>query len=366
MDGARADRDAGLRLAAVHLHRVRADVLPQGVARFLFVPMAEAVMFAMICSFILSRTLVPTMANYLLRTHAPHTDMHGIDGPLPPSRNPLVRFQRGFEARLRARSARLSRAARRWRCAHRARVRDRLSRLRARLVRAGAVSRPRFLPVGRRRPDPDACARAGRHARRGDAPTSSPTSRRRSARSFRPSELGTHGRQYRPAGQRHQHDLQQYRHHRHAGRRHPDHAQRRTTGRPRTMCATLREELPTRFPGTTFSFLPADIISQILNFGAPAPIDLQVRGPESRRRTTTTRKQLLRRLRHVPGLADARIQQSLEQPGLRRRCRPHARRNMSASPSATSPTAWSSISPAAARSRRPTGSIPTTACPTRS
>ena len=70
-----------------------------GVARFLFVPMAEAVMAAMICSFILSRTLVPTMANYLLRKHAPHTDMHGLDGPLPPSRNPLVRFQRGFEAR---------------------------------------------------------------------------------------------------------------------------------------------------------------------------------------------------------------------------------------------------------------------------
>src|ERR1700756_1810341 len=68
-----------------------------GVARFLFVPMAEAVMAAMVCSFILSRTLVPTMANYLLHPHAPHTDEHGLDGPLPPSRNPLVRFQRGFE-----------------------------------------------------------------------------------------------------------------------------------------------------------------------------------------------------------------------------------------------------------------------------
>ena len=42
----------------------------------------------------------------------------------------------------------------------------------------------------------------------------------------------------------------------------------------------LREELPARFPGVTFSFLPADIVSQILNFGAPAPIDLQIRGPE--------------------------------------------------------------------------------------
>ena len=79
----------------------------QGVARFLFVPMAEAVMFAMVCSFILSRTLVPTMANYLLQPHA--HDMHG-DGA-PPSRNPLVRFQRGFEARFERFRARLSRAA---------------------------------------------------------------------------------------------------------------------------------------------------------------------------------------------------------------------------------------------------------------
>src|SRR3977135_2069011 len=66
-----------------------------GVARFLFVPMAEAVMFAMIWSFILSRTLVPTMANYLLKAHVHHAEG---EGP-PPTRNPLVKFQRGFEAR---------------------------------------------------------------------------------------------------------------------------------------------------------------------------------------------------------------------------------------------------------------------------
>src|SRR5947208_2112523 len=65
----------------------------QGVARFLFVPMAEAVMFAMIWSFILSRTLVPTMAKYLLQPHVHH------EGGPPPTRNPLVCFQRAFEAR---------------------------------------------------------------------------------------------------------------------------------------------------------------------------------------------------------------------------------------------------------------------------
>src|SRR5260370_31247036 len=76
----------------------------------------------------------------------------------------------------------------------------------------------------------------------------------------------------------------------------------------------LREELPTRFPGTPFSFLPAAIISQILNFGAPAPIDLQVRGPNLAANFAYA-QDLLRRLRHIPGLVDARIQQSLKSPG---------------------------------------------------
>src|ERR1700688_2481802 len=70
-----------------------------GVPRFLFVPLAEDVMSAMVWSFILSRTLVPTMAKYMLRKHEAHTDAHGAETPPPRSRNPLVRFQRGFEAR---------------------------------------------------------------------------------------------------------------------------------------------------------------------------------------------------------------------------------------------------------------------------
>src|SRR5207245_565389 len=70
----------------------------QGVARFLFVPLAEAVIFAMIFSFILSRTLVPTMAKYLLRRHVPRTEENGTH-PTPPPRNPLVRLQRSFEER---------------------------------------------------------------------------------------------------------------------------------------------------------------------------------------------------------------------------------------------------------------------------
>jgi multidrug efflux pump subunit AcrB len=71
----------------------------EGVSRFLFVPMALSVMLAMAFSFILSRTLVPTMAKYLLKPHAPHTDMHGNSNSLPRTRNPIMRFQRSFEIR---------------------------------------------------------------------------------------------------------------------------------------------------------------------------------------------------------------------------------------------------------------------------
>ena len=117
----------------------------QGVARFLFVPMAEAVMFAMIWSFILSRTLVPTMAKYLLQPHVHH------EGGPPPSRNPLVRFQRGFEARferIRAGYRDLLALA----LAHRPVFVDRLPRLR-RACRScwcrssAATSSPRSMPA---------------------------------------------------------------------------------------------------------------------------------------------------------------------------------------------------------------------------
>jgi multidrug efflux pump subunit AcrB len=75
----------------------------------------------------------------------------------------------------------------------------------------------------------------------------------------------------------------------------------------------LREELPRRFPGLTFSFLPADIVSQILNFGAPSPIDLQIRG-SSLEANFAYGRELLAQIRHVPGVADAHIQQSSAAP----------------------------------------------------
>jgi multidrug efflux pump subunit AcrB len=77
----------------------------------------------------------------------------------------------------------------------------------------------------------------------------------------------------------------------------------------------LRELLPQQYPGTTFSFLPADIISQILNFGLPAPIDIKVTGPNIEANMAHAQV-LLREIRKVLGVADARIQQAYNYPQL--------------------------------------------------
>jgi len=282
-----------------------------GVPRFLFVPLAEAVMSAMVWSFILSRTLVPTMAKYMLRKHAPHADSHGGDGALPPTRNPLVRFQRGFEARFES-----------FRLTYR--------ELLATALRHRTVFTVLFLAfivgsfalapyLGR---DFFPSVDGGRILMHARAPVG--TRVEETARLFAdiekvirqtipPNELeslvdnigmsvssinmtynntGTIGSQ--------DGDIQ-------IGLS-EDH---RPTA---SYVRTLREVLPARFSGMTFSFLPADIISQILNFGAPAPIEVQIRGPKLEENLAYA-QYLLRRLRHVPGLVDARINQSLSEPG---------------------------------------------------
>ena len=75
----------------------------------------------------------------------------------------------------------------------------------------------------------------------------------------------------------------------------------------------LREVLPDAFPDTVFSFPPADIVSQILNFGAPAPIDIQIRGNNLAANFEYANK-MLKAIKQVPGVADARIQQSSKSP----------------------------------------------------
>jgi CzcA family heavy metal efflux pump len=75
----------------------------------------------------------------------------------------------------------------------------------------------------------------------------------------------------------------------------------------------LRKKLPREFPSVTFYFLPADMVTQVLNFGLPAPIDIQIEGAdiEGNRRVA---EQMLEQMRHVPGLTDLRIQQPFDYP----------------------------------------------------
>ena len=79
---------------------------------------------------------------------------------------------------------------------------------------------------------------------------------------------------------------------------------------------SLREKLPELFPGSTFSFLPADIVTQILNFGLPAPIDVQVVGNDQEGNRALAAK-LLKRISMVTGVADARIQQPADEPTIK-------------------------------------------------
>jgi Cu/Ag efflux pump CusA len=76
---------------------------------------------------------------------------------------------------------------------------------------------------------------------------------------------------------------------------------------------TLRTTLPRDFPGTTFYSLPADIMTQILNFGLPAPIDIQIDGPDIAGNSRVADK-MLTELSHVRGIADLRIQQQSDYP----------------------------------------------------
>ena len=78
----------------------------------------------------------------------------------------------------------------------------------------------------------------------------------------------------------------------------------------------LRQYLNAHYPSVTFAFLPADMVSQILNFGAPAPIDIQVMGPDGEANMAYA-QMLLREIKGLPGIADARIQQANDYPALR-------------------------------------------------
>jgi multidrug efflux pump subunit AcrB len=287
-----------------------------GVSGFLFVPLAEAVVFAMIASFILSRTLVPTLAMYLLKRHDPerlafeHGSEHGAAGPAP--RSPLVRFQRGFEAgfgRVREGYRSLLILAMTYRKRF---VLGFLALVAASFalapflgtdffpsVDAGQMTLHVRAPSGYRVEDTSALFENIRRKIQTLVPPDEIESvvdnigLANSAVNLTFSNSGTIG----------QFDGDIY-------------VNLKRDHRPTSVyMKTLREELPKAFPEATFSFLPADMVSQILNFGAPAPIDVQISGPNAKANRAYIMK-LMQKLKAIPGLADVRLQQPETSPQL--------------------------------------------------
>ncbi|MGB7223912.1 MAG: efflux RND transporter permease subunit [Bradyrhizobium sp.] len=277
----------------------------QGIPRFLFVPMAEAVIFAMIWSFILSRTLVPTMAMYLLK---PHQHEHGA--ALPPTRNPLVWFQRGFEARF-------ERFRNGYRDLLMLALRHRptfvigfLGFIAASFVMVPYLGQNFF-------PSVDA-GQILMHVRlqvgtRLEESANQFTDIEKAIRKIIPPDqietmadnigmpISGINMTYNNTGV--------------MGPQDGDVQIKLVEDHPPTenYVKAMREQLPRLFPGATFAFLPADIVNQILNFGSPAPIDLEIRG-NNLNANFAYADDLLKKIRLIPGVADARIQQSMKNP----------------------------------------------------
>jgi multidrug efflux pump subunit AcrB len=279
-----------------------------GIAGYLFLPLAEAVIFAMIASFILSRTLTPTMAAYLLRAQ-----VAGIEGEQAARRPGLMaRFQQGFEARFE-----------RFRDGYR----DVLGHLAARRLKFASF----YLAAS--------LASLGLLAFVGED----------FFPSIRSGELRLHMR-FR-SGTRIENSAaygvlvdQQVR------KLLPGHVTNTllncglpvsginqaysATGTIGTQDCdmtisldsqaapvagyrqTLRAGLTDKFPGTQFSFLPGDITAQILNFGLPSPIDIRVSGRDLNANFAYAAK-IAAEVRKIAGTADVRVQQIMDQPTIK-------------------------------------------------
>jgi multidrug efflux pump subunit AcrB len=282
----------------------------QGVSRFLFVPMAEAVMLALLFSFILSRTLVPTLSKFLLRPHAPHTDMHGLPHSFPPTRNPLLKFQRnfelGFENFRRGYHDLLKMAmAGRWKFVFSFLGFVVLSFGLAPFlgsnffpsVDGGQILIHARLPVGTRVEESAARFASIERTIRSVIPETEVTTLVDNI-GLPPSSINLIYNNTGVIGTQ-DGDIQI--------------ALRKGHAPTADYVRQLRQVLPTAFPDTVFSFPPADIVSQILNFGAPAPIDIQIRGNNLAANFDYANK-MLKAVRKIPGVADARIQQSSQSP----------------------------------------------------
>jgi multidrug efflux pump subunit AcrB len=278
-----------------------------GVARYLFVPLAEAVSFAMLASYVLSRTLVPTLAQYLLRGHShqqavAHANRH----------NPFVRLQQFFEINFE-------------------RARERYRRLLIRCIHhrapfticffLGCVASFALLPwlgedffpavdSGQMRLH----VRALTGTRIEDTAKLCDLVENHIREIVPPNELenilDNIGLPYSSINT-------SYANNGTVGPSDADilvslSAKHRPTA---AYMAEMRRRLPDEFPGTLFYFLPADLVGQILNFGLPAPIDVQVIGRNQDANRALAAK-LLQQMRYVPGVTDLRIQQPANQPKL--------------------------------------------------
>jgi multidrug efflux pump subunit AcrB len=281
-----------------------------GVAGYLFRPLAMAVVFAMIASYILTYTLVPTMAHFLLRNQHPHAANESAE----PRRVGLFgRFQQGFEhyfERFRQGYLGLLGLA-----------------LHHRFVFAGGFVCFSLLSLGLAPflgqdffPSIDSNA-IKIHVRAPTGTRIEETTRltdqiEQKIRSIIPPDRVTSvvnniglpvsgiNLTYQNTGTIGVFDADML-------------VSMREGSTPTdTYVKTLREQLPKAFPGTTFSFLPADIVSQILNFGSPAPLDVQIAGTDINAIRAYATK-LLAKIKHIPGVADPRIQEAFQNPALK-------------------------------------------------
>jgi multidrug efflux pump subunit AcrB len=282
-----------------------------GVAGYLFRPLAMAVVFAMIASYILTYTLVPTMAHFLLRNQHHHSTRS--DDGQPPPKGFFARFQHGFEhyfERLRQGYLGLLELA-----------------LHHRLWFAGGFLCVTLVSLGLAPflgqdffPAIDAGA-IRIHMRAPTGTRIEETTRltdqvEQKIRALIPPDrvasivdnigLPNSGINisYGSSGT--------------IGVFDADISVTLNEGEVATdaYVKTLREKLPAAFPGTTFAFLPADIVTQILNFGSPAPLDVQIAGADLNASRAFANK-LLGKIRSVPGVADPRIQEQFQNPALK-------------------------------------------------
>jgi multidrug efflux pump subunit AcrB len=274
-----------------------------GVAGYLFRPLAEAVVSAMVASYLLSRTLVPTMAKYLLRHEPPHASA---------GRNPFAiiqhRFEQGFEA-LRSAYVGLLRFA----LGHRgALIAGFLGFTMLSFTLAPYLGQDFFpevdtgqiklhvrAPTGTRIEDTVRLAdRVGEAIREVIPPAELDSVVDNIGLSVSGINMA-----YNNSGT--------------VGDGEGDVlVSLKTPHAPANQyIKTLRDLLPRRFPGATFAFLPADMVSQILNFGTPAPIDVQIVGSDLAADRAYANR-LLAQIRGIAGVADARLEQAFQVPTL--------------------------------------------------